>query len=88
MHVWAITSGKVSLTVHVVTDETAPDPLALTQHLRGMLAERFDIHHSTVQIEREPCEQAAGDHGYGVASPGAPAASPPEGHAEHAGHSH
>ncbi|TAK85300.1 MAG: cation transporter [Aquabacterium sp.] len=88
LHVWAITSGKVSLTVHVVTDETAPDPLALTQHLRGMVAERFDIHHSTVQIEREPCEQAAGDHGYGVASPGAPAASPPEGHAEHAGHSH
>jgi cobalt-zinc-cadmium efflux system protein len=40
-------------------------PLML--QLRALLAERFDIHHSTVQVERVPCEQAAESHGFGPA---------------------
>ncbi len=66
LHVWAITSNKLSLTVHVVTavpDEQVFDLLAT---IRKMLAERFDVSHTTVQIERTPCEQADGAHTFQV----------------------
>ena len=65
LHVWAISSGKVSLTVHVVTAVPDPQLSNLLRSIRSLLAERFDIHHSTVQLEREPCEQAAEGHGFG-----------------------
>lgn len=64
LHVWAISSGKVSLTAHLVLDESKPDPFVLLQHLQAMLAERFDLHHTTLQIEQEPCERAQGAHRY------------------------
>ncbi|HQR57146.1 MAG TPA: cation diffusion facilitator family transporter, partial [Burkholderiaceae bacterium] len=64
LHVWSISSGKVSLTVHVVGDSTIAEAFELVQQVRSMLAARFDIHHSTVQIEREACEQAAERHGF------------------------
>lgn len=65
LHVWSISSGKVSLTVHVVDDPTTTEPFELVRQLRTLLAERFDIHHVTVQVEREACELAAGEHGFG-----------------------
>jgi cobalt-zinc-cadmium efflux system protein len=68
LHVWSITSGKVSLTVHVVCDGTVVDPTDLTKRLRAMCAERFDIHHSTLQVEREACDQAASLHSFGPVS--------------------
>jgi cobalt-zinc-cadmium efflux system protein len=52
--------------VHVVCTPEVGDLAPLTQQLRAMLAERFDIHHSTVQAERVPCEQAADTHGFGA----------------------
>lgn len=58
LHVWAITSDKVSLSVHVVCDASVRDLQALLQSVRRRLAEKFDIHHSTVQVELKPCEQA------------------------------
>lgn len=64
LHVWAISSGKASLTTHVVADAMGPDQEALLMRVRAMLAERFDIHHSTVQIERVPCPDAE-SHTYG-----------------------
>ena len=60
LHVWALTSGKVSLTVHLVS--TTADPIALTIAARDLLEEQFGLHHTTVQVEREPCEMASGDH--------------------------
>lgn len=65
LHVWSISSGKVSLTVHAVVDASVSDPSELVPRLRAMLAERFDIHHSTVQVERVACEQAGEEHGFG-----------------------
>ena len=62
LHVWSISSGKVSLTVHVVGDSTLADPFELVRRVRALMAERFEIHHSTVQVEREACEQAAEQH--------------------------
>ena len=65
LHVWAISSGKVSATVHVVA--TVPDTQLTTvmKSVRTLLADRFEIHHSTVQVEQQACEQAAGVHGFG-----------------------
>lgn len=60
LHVWSISSGKASLTVHVVSDLVAVDQEALLLRIRATLAERFGIHHSTVQFERVPCPDAVG----------------------------
>lgn len=61
LHVWAISSGKISLTVHVVhTPETiAESVLAL---IRERLARDFDITHITVQCELTPCGQIDEDY--------------------------
>lgn len=67
LHVWALSSGKVSLSVHVVCTPEVGDMAPLMLQLRALLAEKFDIHHSTVQVERVPCEQAVESHGFGPA---------------------
>ena len=64
LHVWAITSGKVSLTMHVVYTASDIQKDTLLAAIRSMLAEEFDIHHTTVQLEQEPCEQASVVHAF------------------------
>lgn len=60
LHVWAITSGSISLSAHVVVgEEQRPD---VVPAIRAMLRERFDIRHSTIQSERQPCDDADGRH--------------------------
>ena len=66
LHVWSISSGKVSLTVHAVAEPSVADPSELVPRLRALLAEQYDIHHSTVQVERVACEQAGEEHGFGL----------------------
>lgn len=82
LHVWAITSNKLSLTVHVVTDVPDGQVFDLLVMIRKMLAESFDVSHTTVQLERTPCEQADGAHTFQVAAHG------PESDPSHAGHGH
>ena len=65
LHVWSITSGKASLTVHVVQGTAVADPQALLMAIRELVAREYDIHHSTIQIETTPCEQAAEEHSFG-----------------------
>lgn len=60
LHVWALTSGKNSLTVHLVMNETGEEQAVLLGAQR-VLAERFAIHHTTVQIEVEPCVHYDGE---------------------------
>lgn len=62
LHVWSISSGKASLTVHVVCADKETDWHALLTSIRNMLADKFDIHHTTVQIEKIPCEQDSDLH--------------------------
>lgn len=62
LHVWAISSGKTSLSVHLVSRKG--DLEVLTQTVASAMAKDFDIHHITVQVERVACSQADGDHGY------------------------
>lgn len=81
LHVWSITSGKASLTAHVVRDDEVADPQALLVTIRQLVASKYDIHHSTIQIETTPCEQALEEHTFGPTPTGDHAE-----HAEHAGH--
>lgn len=58
LHVWSITSGKASLTVHVVSRSDTTDLQTLLDTVRKRIADKFGLRHSTVQVERTPCEQA------------------------------
>jgi len=62
LHVWAITSGSTSLSVHVVVGEDSQANRDVVPAIRAMLRERFGIRHSTIQSEREPCDDADGQH--------------------------
>jgi cobalt-zinc-cadmium efflux system protein len=50
LHIWTITSGRHAVTAHVVIDEMKEGPRILRE-LRVMLAERFSLTHSTIQLE-------------------------------------
>lgn len=62
LHVWAVTSGKVSLTVHLVIDPNAVHDdqsihtiQSILKTAHKILIEKFKITHSTIQIETENC---------------------------------
>lgn len=60
LHVWAISSDKISLTAHVVIDlQYEFEPVAQT--LRTLLASQFNISHTTLQYERSKCLDTASD---------------------------
>lgn len=50
LHVWTIGSGEVSLSSHLVIDPER-DAEGLLRSVRGELSERFEIDHTTIQIE-------------------------------------
>ena len=56
IHVWTITSGVYALSAHViVNDQMVSDSRKLLDTIRDLLAERFRIQHSTIQLECERC---------------------------------
>ena len=75
LHVWALTSGKNSLTVHLVLAKGGVEQSVLTR-ARDTLAENFSMHHTTVQVEADPCMHVDAQRSHF-----------PDGHA-HAHHSH
>ena len=50
LHVWTVTSGFISLSAHIETDQDR-DQHDILVDLRRLLARRFDIEHATLQIE-------------------------------------
>lgn len=62
LHVWALTSGKVSLTVHLVCDPAYDAQGELLPRVRSLLEQRFGITHVTVQCEHQPCGQGDDEH--------------------------
>lgn len=54
LHVWAITSGKISLTAHVVIEQKY-NCEHVTYKLREILASKFGITHVTLQHEYTKC---------------------------------
>lgn len=49
LHVWTVTSGFVALSTHVEVEPPVDE--ALLWQVRAMLRERFEIAHSTIQLE-------------------------------------
>jgi cobalt-zinc-cadmium efflux system protein len=71
LHVWSLGSASISLSAHVVMADGQGQPQQLLAKLSDMLAARFEIHHTTLQLEHAPCPQAHAPHGFGpVASVG------------------
>ncbi len=56
LHVWALSSGRNSLTVHVVLAPEAAEQQVLGATAR-MLEERFRLTHTTIQVEAAACAQ-------------------------------
>jgi cobalt-zinc-cadmium efflux system protein len=52
LHVWEVTSGFPALSAHVVV-RSGSDCHALRRKLQRVLEERFDLHHTTLQVDHE-----------------------------------
>ncbi|MBA3755327.1 MAG: cation transporter [Nitrosomonas sp.] len=61
LHIWAMSTTEIALTVHLVKPDAIIDDLLLAQ-INNELHERFGIQHTTVQFEcgdtSHPCKQA------------------------------
>ena len=58
LHVWVLTSGKNSLTAHVVhAAEVTPEQVV--DKLKTLVATQFKVFHTTLQCERVACEHSA-----------------------------
>lgn len=68
IHVWSLTPEWPMLTMHVTIDPQESCAEVLTR-LKTILVERFDILHSTIQIEPGCCfDEIHGEHGGGAIS--------------------
>jgi cobalt-zinc-cadmium efflux system protein len=56
LHVWEVTSGFPALSAHVIVAPEC-DPQAVRRALERVLDERFDMRHTTLQVEFEAPEQ-------------------------------
>lgn len=56
LHIWAMSTTEVALTVHLVMEEAPRDDLFLHE-MSDTLRDRFGIGHTTTQIECGPCER-------------------------------
>ncbi|MBZ0188941.1 MAG: cation diffusion facilitator family transporter, partial [Candidatus Obscuribacterales bacterium] len=54
LHVWTITSSKDAMSAHAVINKSADVDVVLASILE-ITRERFQLHHSTVQVERVEC---------------------------------
>lgn len=63
LHVWALGSSEPALTAHIVTAE-ATDAAVLRQGLNHMLDEKFEIEHTTLQVETGACGGHVCDGGH------------------------
>ncbi len=57
IHVWTITSGVYALSAHVlIDDQPVSGSRELLDTIRALLADRFKVLHSTIQLECERCD--------------------------------
>lgn len=78
LHVWALGSGRTSLTAHLIVDDTQPDVHRVISQANERLRLDFGITHTTLQAEIEHCDP----HGNACTLDGRPVAD------AHAGHRH
>jgi cobalt-zinc-cadmium efflux system protein len=57
IHLWTITSGVYALSAHVLIDDRlVSNSRELSDRIRTLLAEKFKVAHSTIQLECEKCD--------------------------------
>lgn len=61
LHVWTVAGDDISLTAHVAIIDGI-EAQSILRAIATMLDDRFAIHHSTIQIETEPCDLASELH--------------------------
>lgn len=54
-HLWALTSGKSSMTAHIVYDPAYTPEQQLLPALKTILASKFSVYHTTLQFETVSC---------------------------------
>ncbi|UCB43182.1 MAG: cation transporter [Dehalococcoidales bacterium] len=60
MHIWTITSGIHALSAHVlIEDQTVARSAEIVRSVEQELARRFNITHTTLQLECEKCESCS-----------------------------
>jgi cobalt-zinc-cadmium efflux system protein len=60
MHIWTITSGIYALSAHVlIDDQTVARSAEISRAVERELARRFNITHTTLQLECEKCESCS-----------------------------
>lgn len=58
LHVWRLDEKNILLESHVVIDEDDMGQMeSIKSSLKELLSTNFDIHHSTLEFELEPCEE-------------------------------
>lgn len=58
LHVWRLDEHNILLESHVVIDEEKIDQMeSIKSALKKLLSTNFDIHHSTLEFELEPCKE-------------------------------
>jgi cobalt-zinc-cadmium efflux system protein len=61
LHIWSIGSERHALSAHVaIADMPLSESNAIIVQIQTLMAERFHIHHTTIQFEHEICEVAHG----------------------------
>jgi cobalt-zinc-cadmium efflux system protein len=59
LHIWTISSGRISLSGHVVSEDGG-DHAKLLQEVSDLLHQRFAISHSTIQLETADFDEPGG----------------------------
>jgi cobalt-zinc-cadmium efflux system protein len=61
VHVWSIGSDTHALSCHISIEDIPPsESESILRHVNQLLADRFHIHHTTIQFENVVCEIAHG----------------------------
>jgi cobalt-zinc-cadmium efflux system protein len=61
LHIWAIGSGKASLTAHLILDEAQVDVQHVLNDANELLRHDFGLTHTTLQAELEHCDPHGSD---------------------------
>ncbi len=73
MHIWSLSSNAHALSCHALIEDIPPSASKkILGEMNGILAERFHIHHTTIQFEHIECEHAeriCSEHPLEVAAP-------------------
>jgi cobalt-zinc-cadmium efflux system protein len=57
IHVWTITSGVYAMSAHVlIDDQLVSGSRDIIDELKDLLSRRFNVLHSTIQLECDRCE--------------------------------